>query len=66
MKDQTRLTINVGIEAVTYPTGDLLNALNEVVCHFETVRQITPRQIIGALELYIDELKEVNEVEVKK
>ena len=64
-KDPTQLSINVGIPAVTYPTGDLLNAINEVVCYFESMREISRNQIIGALELYAQEHKDLKTLEGK-
>lgn len=59
-KDIERIEVHVGIPALTFTTGDLLNAINEVVCYFENQRELTPEQIVGALELYAKYVKENN------
>jgi hypothetical protein len=58
-----QLTVTVGIPRVTYPTGDFLNAINEVACYFESKREISRNQIIGALNLYCEEIKDIIKIE---
>jgi hypothetical protein len=56
MIEPPTLSVPVGESAQDYSGGDLLNAINSVVCYFQQTREQTDAQIADALRLYADGL----------
>jgi len=50
------LHVPVGDAEQTFSIGDLLNAVDYVVCCFQSMREQTDAEIAGALRLYADKL----------
>ena len=58
--DPVVLSVPVGDAAQTFSIGDLLNAVDSVVCYFQSMREQTDTEIAGALRLYADKLDAEN------
>ena len=53
-EDPAIIQVPVGDTATDYSIGDLLNAIDSVVCYFQARREQTDGQIARALRLYAD------------
>ena len=58
--DPVVLSVPVGDTAQTFSIGDLLNAVDSVVCYFQSMREQTDVEIAAALRLYADRLDAEN------
>ena len=54
------ISVPVGNPAQTFSIGDLLNAVDSVVCYFRSMREQTDAEIAGALRLYADKFGAAN------
>ena len=56
-KDSNMIKVNVGDQALDYSLGDFLNAIDAVVCAYDTFREQTNEEMACALELYAKRLR---------
>ena len=52
MSEPVKLEVEIGDKARTFAVGDFLNAIDQVVCGFQSRREITNCDIAHALRVY--------------
>lgn len=59
MSEPVTISVGIGDSHMDYQGGNLLNAINEVVCYFQQQSSIADEQIAELLQVYAKSLIEV-------